>query len=130
MRNSHAIIVAGALLAVCSGGAIMWTNRYQIDQPFEPLLFRRYDRWTGRVEICSSYYDNKTYCGEELTRRTDEAVRAQHTYANEKFLSWGYSQDEINRWPQNVLDGARNMVANSGGSKAALDDWLKSNHVK
>jgi hypothetical protein len=79
----------------------------------------------GRV-----YYDNKTYCGEELTRRSDEAIGAQYAHANEKFLSWGYSQDEIDHWPQSVLDGARNMVANSGGSKAALDDWLKSNHVK
>jgi hypothetical protein len=130
MRNYRAILIAGALVAICSGGAIMWTNRYQIDQPFQSLLFKRYDRWTGRVEFCSSFYDNKTYCGEDLARRKDEGRRALYGYANEKFLSWGYSQDQINRWPQNVLDGARKMVANSGGSKAALDDWLNANHVK
>src|SRR5271156_1805833 len=116
MRDYQAILIAGALIAVCSGGAILWTNRYQIDQPFEPLMFKRYDRWTGRVELCSSLYDEKTYCGDELVRRSDEAVRAAHAYANEKFRSWGYSQDEINGWPEHVLDGARNMVANNGGS--------------
>jgi hypothetical protein len=129
MRVSLAILVSGLLIAFCSGGAILWTNRYQIDQPFEPTLFKRYDRWTGRIELCSSYYDERTYCGTELSRRADEGVRAEHAYANKKFLSWGYSQEQIDSWPEHVLQGARNSVGNGGGSAESLKKWLKDNHV-
>jgi hypothetical protein len=80
--------------------------------------------------MCSSYYDERTYCGKDLISRADEAVRAEHAFANEMFLSWGYSQDEINHWPQHVLDGARNMVGNGGRSKDDLERLLKTNRVK
>jgi hypothetical protein len=119
MRTYQAIIVAGALIAISSGGAIMLTNRYEVSQPFEPSLFKRLDRWTGRVELCSSLYDEKTYCGSELSRRADEAVKADHVSANNIFLSFGYTQEEIDRWPTYELGLARNLVMN-GGSKADL----------
>src|SRR5262249_14997574 len=32
-------------------------------------------RWTGRVELCSSYFDGKTYCGFELERRAAQAIK-------------------------------------------------------
>src|SRR5215813_9722454 len=76
-RNSRgrAIIVAVLLIAVFCGGAIMWVNRYEVAEQFNPNLFERYDRWTGRVELCSSYFDGKTYCGFELERRAGQAIK-------------------------------------------------------
>ena len=119
MRSYHAIIVAGLLIAISSGGAIMFVNRYEVSQPFDPNLFKRFDRWTGRVELCSSHYDEKTYCGSELSRRADESVKADHVTANNIFLSFGYTQEEINHWPDYQLGLARNLVLN-GGSKADM----------
>jgi hypothetical protein len=128
LRTYQAIIIAGALIAISSGGAIMFINRYEVAQPFTPQLFNRFDRWTGRVELCSSFYDEKTYCGSELRRVADEAANAEHLAANKTFLSLGYTQEEIDRWPAHVLDGARNIVGN-GGTKAHLIEFLKENHV-
>jgi hypothetical protein len=129
MRTYQAIIVAGFLIAIASGGAILLINRYEVSQPFEPSLYNRFDRWTGRVELCSSYYDGKTYCGLELSGRVDEAVNAEKLVANQKFLSLGYSQEEINNWPKSVQDGARNIVGN-GGSMSSLAEYLKGQHVR
>jgi hypothetical protein len=124
MRSYHAIIVAGVLIAISSGGAIMLVNRYEVSQPFDQNFFKRLDRWTGRVELCSSLYDEKTYCGSELSRRADEAVKADYVAANNIFLSFGYTQEEINRWPDNQLGLARNLILN-GGSKADMARFWK-----
>jgi hypothetical protein len=129
MRTHQAIIIAGILIAVSSGGAILLINRYEVSQPFDPKLFNRFDRWTGRAELCSSYYDEKTYCGPDLRRRVDEAANAAHLLANNTFLSLGYTQEEINGWPTAVLEGARNIVGN-GGSKSNLAEFLKDHHVR
>lgn len=126
MRTYQAILLAGAVIAVCSSSAILWAERYQINQPFEPMLFKRYDRWTGRVELCSSSYDQTTYCGTELVVKSDGAVRALHASANRKFLASGYSQEEISRWSPNVLEGARNIVRN-GGSEGTLKEFVRQN---
>jgi hypothetical protein len=129
MRTNQAIIVVGLLVAIAAGGAIMLINRYEVGQPFDPMMFNRFDRWTGRAEICSSFYDEKTYCGRDLKRRAQEGVEALHLAANKKFLSLGYTQEEIERWPANVLDGARNIVGN-GGSEEHLNEFLQSQHVR
>jgi hypothetical protein len=129
MRTYQAIIAAGILIAISSVGAILFINRYEVAQPFNSQLFNRFDRWTGRVEFCSSYYDEKTYCGSDLQRRADEAVNAEHLVANNTFLILGYTQEEINNWPKSVLEGARNIVGNSG-SKSSLADFLKDHHVR
>jgi hypothetical protein len=129
MRTHQAIIIAGILIAVLSGGAILLINRYEVSQPFDPKLFNRFDRWTGRAELCSSYYDEKTYCGPDLRRRVDEAANAAHLLANSTFLSLGYTQEEINGWPNAVLEGARNIVGN-GGSKSNLAEFLKVHHAR
>ena len=129
MRTHQAIIIAGILIAISCGGAILLVNRYEVSQPFDPALFNRFDRWTGRVELCSSLYDSKTYCGSEFARRNDEAVKATHSAANKTLLSLGYAQEEINSWPPSVLEGARNIVGN-GGNMSTLADFLKSHHVR
>jgi hypothetical protein len=129
MRTYQAINVGGILIAISSGGAIVLINRYEVSQPFDPSLFNRFDRWTGRVELCSSIYDNKTYCGSELNRRNDEAVNVQYRAANDVFLNLGYTQEEINNWPKFVLEGARNIVGN-GGSQSAVSNFLKDQHVR
>ena len=129
MRTHQAIIIAGILIAVSSGSAILIINRYQVSQPFDPQLFNRFDRWTGQVELCSSIYEDKTYCGSELKQRLDEGVKAEHLVANSTFLSLGYTQEEIDRWPNYVLEGARNIVGN-GGSVSTLADFLKDKHVR
>jgi hypothetical protein len=129
VRTYQAILIAGILIAISSGGAILFVNRYEVGQPFDPTLFNRFDRWTGRVEVCSSIYDDKTYCGVELNRRANEAVNAAHLAANKTFLRLGYTQEEIDRWPESVLDGARNIVGN-GGSVSTLTDYLKAQHVR
>lgn len=73
MRFYLAILFSGVLIAIWSGVGIVWTSRYQIVEPFEPLLFKRYDRLTGRVELCSLIIDKQTYCGADLGRRIDVA---------------------------------------------------------
>jgi hypothetical protein len=128
MRSYHAIIIAGALIAISSGGAFMLINRYEVSQPFDPHLFNRFDRWTGRAELCSPFYDEKTYCGSALTRVVAEAANVEHLAANKTFLSLGYSQEEIDHWPESVITGARNIIGN-GGTKARLIKFLKENHV-
>jgi hypothetical protein len=129
MRTYQAIIVAGALIAISSGGAIMLINRYEVVQPFTPPMFNRFDRWTGRVEVCSSVYDEKTYCGTELLRRTNDAIETEHLAANQTLLDLGYTQEEIDHWPASVLTGARNIIGN-GGTKARVIEFLKENHVR
>jgi hypothetical protein len=123
MSTPKAIIAMGVLIALSAGGAIMLTNRYQVSQPFDPRMFTRFDRWFGRVEICSSYYDETTYCGAALSRRTQEGVDAANEAEYQKFLEYGYTQAQIANWPPHVLDVARNIVGN-GGDKAALDNWI------
>jgi hypothetical protein len=124
MRTHQAIIVAGVLVAASTGAAIIWINRYQVGQPFNPVMFTRYDRWTGRLEACSSYYDGKTYCGSDLARHTQEAIDAERLAANKVFRDFGYSQKEMDRWPKHILEQAQNIVRN-GGSKDALDEFMK-----
>jgi hypothetical protein len=68
------IALVGVLIAVSVGGAILVTNRYQVSQPFNPFMFTRLDRWTGKVETCSSIYDNTTYCGHALSQRNNKAL--------------------------------------------------------
>jgi hypothetical protein len=126
--RTYAIIGAGTLVAL-SIAAVLWTTRYEVAQPFDPTLFRRYDRWTGRVEICSSMFDERTYCGPALKQRADEAVQADDATARKALLSYGFTEEEIDHWPKYVFEGARNAILN-GGSKSSIDDWLKSNHVQ
>ena len=102
VRSYQAILIAGILIAISSGTAILLINRYEVSQPFDPKLFYRFDRWTSRVELCSSFYDEKTYCGSELNRRVNEAVNAEHVAANKTFLRLGYTKEEIDRWPESV----------------------------
>jgi hypothetical protein len=123
MKTNTVIFAVGALIALSVGSAIMLTNHYQVSQPFTPTMFTRLDRWTGRVERCSSMYDEKTYCGSDLERRIKEAIDAEHAAEYQKFLSYGYTPKEIEGWPQNKLDGARNIVSN-GGDNATLDTWI------
>jgi hypothetical protein len=66
MRADHAIFISGALIAMSAGGALMVIDRYEVSQPFNPMMFNRFDLWTGRVERCSSFYNNRTYCGSNL----------------------------------------------------------------
>lgn len=128
MRTNQAIIVAGALIAFSTGGAILLVNRYEVAQPFNPILFTRLDRWTGQVETCGSIYDNKTYCGRDLVRRNQQAIDADHLAANERFLALGYTQHEINLWPASIIEQARNLVGN-GGSDTRLVEFLNSKGV-
>jgi hypothetical protein len=127
MRVSFAILAAG-ILAALSTAAILWATRYEVAQPFDPKLFHRYDRWTGRVETCSSYFDRRTYCDSALTQRADQAVRADNARVMQTLRGWGYSENEINSWPKHVFEEVRNGVLN-GNDKSATDDWLKMRHV-
>jgi hypothetical protein len=115
MRTYQALIIAGTLVAISATTAII--TRYEVTQPFNPVMFTRYDRWTGRVEMCSSLYDNKTYCGSDMLRRAEAAVDMQHVAANKRFLSLGYSQEEIDHWSRD-LDRARNMAGNGSSDEA------------
>jgi hypothetical protein len=123
MSIQKVTIAMGVLIALSSGGAIMLTNRYQVSEPFEPAMFTRFDGWTGHAEVCSSYYDERTYCALALKRRIQQELDAEHEAAYQKFLAYGHTQEEIERWPAHVLDGARNIVLN-GGSKDTLDKWI------
>lgn len=125
MSIKQIIFAVGVLMAVSVGAAILITNRYQVSQPFTPRMFTRFDRWTGNVEICSSTYDNTTYCGDALSQRINTALDVEHEAEHQAFLKYGYTQDQIDHWPPNVLDMARNIVGNGGG-KAALDSMIQS----
>ena len=123
MRPYHAIIIAGALVATSAGGSIIVINRYEVTQPLNPITFNRSDLRTGRVEACSSIYDNKTYCASDLVQIAQEALDAAHLAANKRFLSLGYSQEDIDHWPTSLLEAARNLVGN-GGSNERLKELL------
>jgi hypothetical protein len=128
MRTSFAILTAGILVAL-STVAILWTTRYEVAQPFDPKLFHRYDRWTGRIETCSSYFDERTYCGFALGQRADQAVQADNERAMQTLRNWGYSENEIKSWPKHVFEEVRNGVLN-GDDKSAIENWLKMSHVQ
>lgn len=117
------IVAVGVLIAVSVGAAILITNRYQVSQPFTPSMFTRFDRWTGKVELCSSIYDDTTYCGRALSQRNKTALNSEHEAEHQAFLKYGYTQDQIDHWPPIVLEMARNIVGN-GGDKAALDSMI------
>jgi hypothetical protein len=79
MRTYH-VIIGGALM-ISTAGAIMvleplrgcptvWLNN--------AIMFNRFDLWAGRVETCSSFYDNKTYCGSDLVQIAQEALDTAH----------------------------------------------------
>jgi hypothetical protein len=71
MTTQNIIVAMAIVIALSVGGAIMITNHYEVSQPFNPLVFSRFDRWTGTVELCSSSHDNTTYCAvtvEQLSR--------------------------------------------------------------
>jgi hypothetical protein len=123
------IVVIGLLIAVSAGAAILITNRYQVSEPFRPSMFTRFNRWTGKVEQCSSIYDDTTYCGSALSQRIQTALNAEHEAEHQTFLRYGYTQEQIDRWPPNVLDKARNIVGN-GGDKAMLDDMIHEESVR
>jgi hypothetical protein len=123
MNTPKAIIVVGVLIALSVAVAIMVTNRYHVSQPFSPLMFTRFDRMLGRVEVCSSYYDATTYCGDALNLRSKEDADREQDYERQKLINYGYKQEDIEKWPENVLDGARNIIRN-GGDKVALDKWI------
>jgi len=120
------IFAVGVLIAISVGSAIMLTNHYEVAQPFNPMMFSRLNRWTGHVELCSSIYDQTTYCGPAMYQRNEKALAEEHAAENQKFLSYGYTQEEIESWPAHVLDGARNIVGN-GGIKETLDEWIHKN---
>jgi hypothetical protein len=61
-------------------------------------------------------------------RRSQAALDAEHRIANSVFLSLGYSQEQIDRWPKTVVELARNLVAN-GGDREVLVALLKEHHV-
>jgi hypothetical protein len=76
MRTYH-VIIGGALM-ISTAGAIMVLDRYEVAQPFSSMMFNRLDLWAGRVETCSSFYDNKTYCGSDLVQIAQEALDRAH----------------------------------------------------
>jgi hypothetical protein len=117
------ILAMGVLIAASVGSAIMLTNHYEVEQPFNPALFSRFNRWTGDAELCSSRYDERTNCGQALIQRIQKALDDEHAVEYKILLSYGYSQEEIESWPPFVLDGARNIVGN-GGNKDTLDKWV------
>lgn len=123
------VVGAGLLTAVSVGATILITNRYQVSQPFTPSMFTRFDRWSGRVEVCSSVYDNTTYCGNALSRRNHAALDAEHEAEYQALLRYGYTQEQIDRWSPNVLDTARNIVGN-GGDKAMLDNLIHEESLR
>lgn len=100
MRTPHAILAAGALIAVSSAGTILYINRYEIAQPFDPQFFKRYDRWTGRVEYCSSMYDNKTYCGPELFRRSQQLSTRKTRMQTGCFSASATHSNRLINWPR------------------------------
>jgi hypothetical protein len=122
MPSYHAIIIAGALM-ISTAGAIMVLDRYEVARPFSSMMFNRFDLWTGRVETCSSFYDNKIYCGSDLVQIAQEALDTAHLAANNRFLSLGYSQEDIDHWPTPVLETARSLVGN-GSSNERLEEFL------
>ena len=124
ISGNKAIASVGILTAVVLSAAYMLTNRYQVAEPFDPNLFNRFDRWTSRVEACSSMYDGRTYCGEELDRRLEQAITAEHEAADRKLNAYGYTQLQIAGWPRSVADGARNIVRNNG-TKDEIEEWLR-----
>jgi hypothetical protein len=125
-----AIFGVGVMIAVSVGSAIMLTNHYEVQQPFNPALFSRFNRWTGSAELCSSRYDDRTYCGQALVQRSQKAVDDSYAAAHQKFLDYGYNQEEIESWPANVLDAARNIVGNGGNKDEVvkmIDEWKRRN---
>jgi hypothetical protein len=106
----------------------MWVNRYEITPSFDPMLFNRHDRWTGGVELCATYFDEKMYCGAELRARANQAIKARQDAANLTFRKLGYSQDQIEHWPKDVLEDARRMVGN-GVDDDEVAEFLKGQNV-
>jgi hypothetical protein len=111
------IIAVGVLIAASVGGAIMLTFRYQVESVDPDLpLFTRFDRWTDKVEQCTSHYEDRTYCGAAMLQRLRQDVDAEHAKEEQKLRTLGYTQKEIEAWPPYVLDGARN-IARLGGDR-------------
>jgi hypothetical protein len=125
LTTLHMVIIAvGVLIAASVGGAIMLTFRYQVESVDPDLpMFTRFDRWTGKVEQCTSYYEDRTYCGAAMLQRLQQDNDAQHAKEEQTLRALGYTQKEIESWPPYVLDGARN-IARISGDKGRIDEWL------
>src|SRR5205809_433949 len=116
--------MTGILIGVAGGAAILLSTRYQLGGASDPNMFTRFDLWTGHLEYCSSYFDDKTYCGNALETRVQQWNEVNSQLAHRRFRDYGYSEEQIEAWPSQLLSRARNLVTN-GGSKSELDRLIR-----